>query len=290
MSGAMRKRLAKTACPVVYLSGEPTKLLISDQPGRKTGAKKILVSYDVAALRGSSLPDAAMVVPIMFNPSLLTREAYEKAEQFATRTDRPIKMLFAGNCDPGTYGGRLMEQKYGLFNRYRLLELSRELLGERMFFPENYAQLKAAAQDGSLTDRFVWVDTNRFAIPMQDWLSVLSMTEYFFCAPGVAYPYCHNFNESAACGCVPVLQYSDWLMPALTDGEHCVAFDSESTLRARVSGLLSGERDAQWGAMSSSIRKYHRDYLGLDVCMRQIADFVTDPDRKTMTWFMAGKA
>lgn len=290
LSRAMRKRLVKTACSVVYFSGEPRRLLITDQAGKNASAKKISVSYDVAALRGSQLPDDAMVLPIMFNPSLLTRDAYAKAEQLATRTDRPIKMLFAGNCDPGTYGGRSMEQKYGLLNRHRLHELSKELLGDRMFFPENYAQLREAAQDGSLRDRFVWVDTNRFAIPMQDWLTVLSMSEYFFCAPGVVYPYCHNFNESAACGCVPVLQYSDWLIPPLRDGVHCVAFDSESALLSKVSGLLAGDCDARWSEMSSAIRKYHQDYLSLDACMQQIADFISDPDRKTMTWFMAGKA
>lgn len=290
LPSVMRKRLAKTGCRVVWRGTGREKLLITDDPGTGRGTKRIVISYDTRVLREGRVAVGDLALPIMFNPSLLNPEAYRLAAALAERKERPIKVIFAGNCDPKAYDEPEIASRYGLFSRHRLHRFVWEAMAGQMYFPESYEQLIGKAAAGELRDRFVWVDTARFSIPMTEWLQVMSMSQYFFCAPGVAYPYCHNFNESAACGCVPILQYGDWLFPHLESGVNCFGFATTDGLAALLGSLLSGEHDNRWAARSAAIVAYHCAYLSLDSCMRQLREFLADDERSTMTWIMAGKA
>lgn len=289
LPAVMHKRLARTGCSVVWHSPLPESLFITDDPARGLGRKRILVSYDTSPLHEGKVGDGTLALPILFNPALLDMRSYALADELAIRRDRPIKIIFAGNCDPKAYDSPEISRRYGLLSRHKLHEMVTGSFADALYVPETFEQLMSAAAVGDLRRRFVWVDTRRFSIPMSSWLQVMSMSEYFFCAPGVAYPYCHNFNESAACGCVPILQYREWLHPRLEHGRNCLSFTSLSDLAGLVPDILGGGGDPSWPERSAAIIDYHRNHLSLDVCMRRIREFVADPTRQTMTWIMAGK-
>lgn len=289
LPAVMRKRLARTGCRVVWRSPWPTLLYITDDQARGQGCKRILVSYDTSALHEGKVDDGTLALPILFNPSLLDIPSYALADDLATRSDRPIKIIFAGNCDPKAYDSPEFSRRYGLLSRHRLHEMVTRTFSDVMYVPESFEQLTGAAAAGDLRRRFVWIDTQRFSIPMSSWLQVMSMSQYFFCAPGVVYPYCHNFNESAACGCVPILQYGEWLHPSLEHGRNCLSFASPQDLVRLIPEILEGGGDPSWPERSAAIVDYHRNHLSLEVCMQRIREFVADPARQTMTWIMAGK-
>lgn len=289
LPGAMHRRLAKTNCPIVWRSPPPERLYVTDSPNKGVGQKRIILSYDTKSLFEGNPDQGALVLPIMFNPSLLNPAGYAEAERLSANTERPIKIIFAGNCDPKAYDAKLLADRYGLLSRHRLHMAVKQMFGDAIFVPTSFGHLLEAARSGELWDRFVWIDTSQFSVPMSAWLETLSMSQYFFCAPGVAYPYCHNFNESIACGCVPILQYDKWIFPRLAHAANCFAFDGLDDLRELVNGLFSGAHDARWSEMSRAIVGYHQTHLSFAFCMSQIQAFIDDPGRQEMTWIMAGK-
>ena len=141
---------------------------------------------------------------------------------------------------------------------------------------------------GSLREKLVWIDTEKFRIPQGEWLQLLSKARYFFCTPGVHYPYCQNLNEATACGTVPFLQYPGFYRPMLETDSTCIAFREISEIETLLINALS-EDNSHWQKLSSSVAQWHHNHMSLDYARDTIRAFLQNPEVKTMTWIMAGK-
>lgn len=276
-------------CTVTLRKPKHSDILISDQLAQNDGGKTVQVSYEfMNHLKGDPQPET-LFLPIMFHPSLLTEINYSLAGQFAQNTDRSIGILFAGNCDPKTYDNERIGNQYGLANRHELFEHVRTLSTDLVFIPTNKAAFEEALESGAVRNKFVWIDTEAFRIPQSEWFELLAKARYFFCTPGVHYPYCQNLNEAAACGTVPILQYPDFYMPRLRHGEDCLTFKDLCELENLFSTVLKSPDQAKWINQSKSVTRWQHLHMSLDHAQSQLFQFLNDPNRKHLTWVLAGK-
>ncbi|GEM_PF-6421266 len=289
LKGLEAKAVSSTFCNLAWRNPKRSDVLITDQNIKNENGKTIQISYDfMAALKEETQPDT-LFLPILFHPSLLNRANYLKAEQLSKNMDRPIGVLFAGNCDPKTYDNSRIGSLYNLANRHELFEYVKSLPPELVFIPKTKEAFTEALESGSLKNKFVWIDTEAFRIPQNEWFELLAKSRYFFCTPGVHYPYCQNHNEAAACGAVPILQYLDFYKPGLINGENCLAFREINEIEKLLAKALSAENHSASVHQSTSINNWHKAHMSLEYATKQLSDFLSDPERKHMTWILAGK-
>ena len=80
-------------------------------------------------------------------------------------------------------------------------------------------------------------------LPLKRWMRMLGVSDFFVAPPGIIMPFSHNIIESMAVGTVPITQYGDLFDPPLVDGETCLAFSDEASLRARIEHALRMRSD-----------------------------------------------
>ena len=281
-------------CETGWRMPKDVSLLVTDQPEAASKAQKVIeISYDLASAAGRQLSADEIYHPILFHPDQITKEAYARAEVLSGNRNRPLPLLFAGNCDPATYDTPDMGKAFGLLNRHQLHQLARRLPPELAVFPQTPEELKSlvsqATESGKPLKKLVWIDTQQFRIPAAQWLDLVVKANFFLCTPGVRYPWCQNLNEAMACGTVPVLQYPHLYNPALTDGSDCLAFTDATDFEAAVRKALA-MAESKVKPLSKAAHEYHADHLSLARLVSAIQDFAEDPERRKLTWYLAGKA
>lgn len=289
LKGLEAKALQSVFCSLASGNADMADVLITDRMAAKHSGKIIRIDYDFQRHLAGAADGETLFLPILFHPDMLNGEAYAQADKLAGNAQRSIGVLFAGNCDPKTYDNPAIEKEYGLLNRVQLMRQAEQLPGEQVFFPENREALEQARAKGELVNRFVWIDTTRFRIPQDEWLSLVGDASYFFCTPGVHYPYCQNLNEAMACGTVPILQYSDYYRPELQDRVNCIAFRDKQAIGTTLDNLPDGTSGLPWESLSAAAKTYHDQQLSLDRAKAVIGGFLQNPDQKELTWVLAGK-
>lgn len=164
----------------------------------------------------------------------------------------------------------------------------KRLPSKAVLFPETLGEIEAILNSANVEGRLVWLDTQKIKIEQSRWLELLSKTRYFLCAPGVAYPYCHNLNEAMACGAVPVLQFTDFYVPILEHEKECIAFSHIDELQDLIA-KLAGTEQSVWLAQSAMAVDYHRKHLSLDAFHIQLQRFIDDQEEMVMDWQSAGQ-
>ncbi|MFN9367575.1 MAG: glycosyltransferase [Planctomycetia bacterium] len=200
-----------------------------------------------------------VVVPYGMDPTLTYRRANAPLPRNPL-SPRPIRILFAGQCTQEGYDRRhLIGQRYGKLTRYALVSHLRAkgLVHE----PDTLEALRALLAPSQRRD-FVFVDTRRFSIPIDQWLDVVAASDFFFCPPGNIFPICHNIIEAMAVGTIPITSYPEWLTPALIRGETCLEFDTFDSLDAAIAAALDMDRAAIEDMRNRVIAHYdtHLDY------------------------------
>lgn len=281
-------------CETGWRIPRDTSLLVTDQPEAAGKASKVIeISYDLAGAADRKLSADEIYHPILFHPEQITEEAYARAEALSGERNRPLSLLFAGNCDPATYDTPETGKAFGLLNRHELHRLARRLPPDLAVFPETPEELETlvsqATNSGKPLKKLVWIDTQDFRIPAAQWLDLVAKAGFFLCTPGVRYPWCQNLNEAMACGTVPVLQYPHLYNPALVDNQNSLAFADAANFEAIVHKALAMS-ESKVKLLSKAAHKYHADHLSLARIIGEIRAFSEDPGRHKLTWYLAGKA
>ncbi len=282
--------LGKPSCSITWRDGLSSDVLITDSEDlvalRESKRKKsILISSTDGSKRKRQQKKRArqLFVPLLFHPKLISEQMYKQADDLSEKTNRPIKVLFVGNCDSESYS---RPQPDSINSRWEIFEAVKALPPEVVVFPTSETELQSLIDSGLGSKRLVWIDTNQFKIRQEKWFEYLCLAQYFVCPAGVRYPYCHNLNEAMACGAVPVLQHHDFYSPVLLDGINSIHFGDLTTLRDVISELL-GSSDQQWLDRSNSTKIYHRSFLSLRTVINAIESFMNDADY-TLEWQVAG--
>jgi len=289
LRGLERAAANSRFCHLRWKVPKSSNVLITDLNKENRHGKTIRISYDFKSHLFGEQVENSLFLPILFHPNLLNHKSYEQAEELSQYKDRDIGVLFAGNCDRKTYDNDRIAEQFGLANRHELYQAALKLPQDMMFFPKTKEAFEEALAEGQLKDKFVWIDTNLFRVPQSKWLALVASARYFFCTPGVHYPYCQNLNEAMACGTVPILQYPQYYLPPLADGENCMVFRTRDALEAVLQQGLDPKRESQWLTRSAAAKAWHEAHLSLNVACSRLAEFFDDPERQEMTWVLAGK-
>jgi hypothetical protein len=285
-----KSALAGDYCTPVLCFPRNPPFVICDHDQVNHETKVIRISYDAAEAAKSGLIDSGtMFLPILFHPDMISRSVYRQASKIAENTERNIGILFAGNCDPKTYDNQIINSQFGLLNRHKLHELARRLPERLTFFPESRAQFEKARASGKLENRLVWIDTNRFRIPQQEWLHLMGDAQYFVSTPGVRYPYCQNLNEAMACGAVPIVEYPDLYVPQLEHHKNCIAFHGTDGFAGSIEAILATRNEREWQMRSADAIQYHQLHLSLEHASQTITAFLDDDKRRRLDWIIAGR-
>jgi hypothetical protein len=287
-----RKALAKLPidrrfCRLRWRRNGPYRIVFSDREADGDEAKHVLVCYD--AEKAQLGEESDLFLPLLFHPNLLTGDHYREAENLAKSNNRPIGILFAGNCDRETYDKARIGRNFGLMNRFEIYRAAIESPGDRVWIPESREGFETRLAAGELRSKLVWIDTKRFRISRSEWLSLLAKARYFLCTTGVHYPFCHNLNEAMACGTVPVLEYPYLYHPPLSDGLDCIQFSGAQELLAKIREALAEDRLVHWQKRSEAASHYHEQHLSLGSLIGKLEAFLADHARKKLVWHMAGK-
>lgn len=277
-------------CHPTWRLGKIGRLLVTDHPFNRPAPNKLTISFQLKRYFDGGLAGRnTRFFPIFFHPNILNRESYAKAARLAEKRERPIKILFAGNCREDRYNKSVLNTEYGIFNRHQIHRAARALPPSQVFFPESREAFETAKAAGHLRDKLVWIDGTKFRVPLDNWLELMGEAEYFLCTSGVRRPYCHNLNESAACGCVPILQHAGYYAPTLKDNHNAIVFSDLSSFGERIGEVTTGRTQRSFPEMSRAIVDYHEVHLSLNAAMASIRVLVDQPEEDRLTWVMSGR-
>ena len=84
--------------------------------------------------------------------------------------------------------------------------------------------------------------------------------DFFLACPGTRMPLCHNLIEALSCGSIPIIQYHKYLTPELIDGENCLTFHDEDTLRQAIQRAMEMP-ETEILKMRAAALRYYEDNL-----------------------------
>ena len=191
-------------------------------------------------------------LPLFAHPKIT--ESNELPPQFDGQDLRPVRVFFAGNTNPRTYGRSTVSSVYGMLSRAEILNAVRE----------HFATADTATSMGQIENlpenELLLIETQHHRIPPERWLDTMKQADFFLACPGTVMPLCHNLVEALSCGTIPILQYHQYLNPELRDGENCITFHDLHSLSLTVQRALDMSRD-EILRMRASAREYYDRYF-----------------------------
>lgn len=237
---------------------ESCSVVVTDTPAiyQQQEVKCITVEYE--HIRPHEEDSAAFTLPFFVHPDVHESGQVERfLESADTSRDRPMSILFAGNAKAPKYDAPVLAEEYKVLSRVKALQIAEGKLGpNRVRRPLELNKLNPPSeQRQSLTI----ATTQDLRIPSAQWIDTLALADFYFACPGVEMPLCHNLIESLAAGSIPILQYPQYLTPALKDGINCLVFhDKQSLIEALEKALVMPALEV--AQLKQAAQQYYRDY------------------------------
>lgn len=244
------------------------------------------VSLNSRFFTGSSSKKMQSIIPFPMSPNtLLSSEGCNLANLRLNGKSREV--FFSGNVDRRSYGNNLLEQYFGIRNRYDIVMnffVNQNSINEDHEF--NKILLNICYWEGLSTGPKTLRTRN------EDWLSILSTKMFSLCPPGVQMPFCYNLIESLAVGTIPILEYGHLLPITLEHKVNCIDLRQYSTVENLVNDLGSME-ESELAQMKKNVIQYYDEYLSFEVTANMIYNsagetlyFINTPDaeKKLNEW------
>ena len=216
------------------------------------------------------VPDGAMAMPYGMHP-LMYQQPYERPD---AERDTRRRIFFGGNTTPKDYQRSVLATRYGKINRVAVLDhLIDQLEATEITLVTNEKQLK----ETFATPRLVIVRTENHPIATEQWLEVLSQSDFFLACPGAHMPVCHNVIEAMRVGTIPLLQYPEYFHPPLESGVNCVVYRDKETLVQQTRVVLQMLPE-QIIAMKKNVTVYYEQHLHPPAWIERLAQ---RPDEET---------
>jgi hypothetical protein len=231
---------------------EPYDLITDRAALSPANAKRVVnVSYEQRLCRSAD----EMAFPVFVHPQITAKVRLPFT--YDASAARAARIFFGGNTAAGKYDKEIIGKTYHMLSRREMLaETIASLKPEMIHRPSDAAQWLNSPSARS----FVLIETQVCKIPQERWLDALSKTDFFLACPGVGMPLCHNLIEALAAGCVPILQYANYLPPPLTDGVNCLAFSDAADLRKVIARALAMSPE-EIRTLRANVQTYHDAFL-----------------------------
>jgi hypothetical protein len=228
--------------------GEPFFLITDDANAESEHAEKIvLVDYEWRLCKKAD----EIAFPFFVHPWVSSLSATKRKEP------RTARLFFAGNTEPGKYDKDVIRDLYGMLSRREMLKVATKSVSSHQIFRPADSE---AWLNSNEAHEFVLCETQHCKITPQRWLEALAKADFFLACPGVGMPLCHNVIEAMASGCVPILQYNEYLSPPLQNGINCLAFHDALSLELILNSIFSMGQD-QIQRLRAGVRAYHEENL-----------------------------
>jgi len=210
-------------------------------------APEIPTSIKVATLKKEKrLPqeDYEIAIPYCSHPHTLAQDPNLKT--LTSTHPREKNIFFAGGVSRPKYANPKLDQHYGKISR-----------------ADGVDAVLHALEAGELdSDQFHIHSRSEDRIPPQAWLQTMGNSHFFLAFPGVNKPLSHNLIEALSVGTIPILQYSEYLHPALINGINCLTFTDKNDL-IRVAKLASTMPLEEIISLSKGTLAYYEEYITL---------------------------
>ena len=201
-------------------------LLITDNASKTSPAAMKTIRVDYGERRPADSREEPL--PFFVHPHVQSHAAFPPTPDLAA--ERPVRMFFGGNTNPKKYAAGPVVDKFRMLARVEVLQQARTQVDDMDIFQPNHpTQLQRLNPVV-----FLCAETQRFRIPFETWLATMQQADFFLACPGAAMPLCHNVIEALACGTIPILQYQDYLHPALVNGRNCLTYHDRGSLAETI--------------------------------------------------------
>ncbi len=231
---------------------EPYFLITDHDTPAPVNAKRVIkVSYEQRLARNEN----EMAFPVFVHPHITVKSKLPVF--YEVEAERSARIFFGGNTEPDKYDKDVIRDVYHMLSRREMLtETIAAIPPEMIHRPKNSANWSASSEFHA----FVLCETQHCKIPQERWLDALVNADFFLACPGVGMPLCHNLIEALAAGCIPILQYANYLPDPLTDRENCMAFHNAASLRKTLDEILNLS-PARISELRANVRHYYDEIL-----------------------------
>ena len=182
---------------------------------------------------------------------------------------RKHNILFAGNTSTN-YRSSIKLNKFKLIDRVQLFETLKSKESSRFTY---YDGIKTPKSDLLIA---IWNYENiNCKIESTNYFQILSNCNFIVAPPGVEMPMCHNLIEAMKVGTIPILQYSSYLYPALTDGHNCLTFNDKSSFLIAIKTALDMNEEFI-ERMRNNVIEYANNHLD----HKRFIDFIAKTPQK----------
>ena len=203
-------------------------------------------------------------IPMCMVDTIYTKNLYREDFSNAQEKKRRIKIFFAGRFSEKEYSSPLLKNKFSLHTRQELREATMEIVGHKATVPE-----QASDVFNSKELEVVLVNRDIYNVPAEKLRPLLSECDFFLAFPGVVMPLCHNIIEAMSAGCIPILQYAEWMHPHLQHKENCLSFSSLDEYKEMISFALNMDEENKL-RMRKNIFEYYYKYLTPEAVVKKL--------------------
>ena len=195
------------------------------------------------------------------------------------KSKRRIKVLFSGKTLKDMYANVRVKKFFNVIPRLEVLQfiLSRFDKRSRLLNKESdklILEQLLASNDYSNEIIISEVKTNA-----EDWLKILSKTDFFICPPGAKMPWCHNSVEAMAAGAIPILEYGNLFYPALQNMKNCLSYSNYAELEKAINIALEMDT-VEIEAMRKNVLDYYNTYLSIPSITKKINTFSNSTNKE----------
>ncbi len=236
---------------------------------KKREWKKIIkINHDIS-LSASPNKDQ-MVMPYAMHPKLYVLGEHKKLHIYRSQK-RKMRILFSGDVRDA-YLNNYVKKTFNKMTRREIIEtvltvLSRE---ELMLIDGKKKRNKLFSESDNQHKSYI----NKCVIlkqkvPFEFWLSTLSKSHFYLCAPGWLLPMCHGAIETMAVGTIPIANCPEWFSPSLKDMENCIVYTDSEELIKKIRYILEMPL-SQIEEMKSRVIMYYEQFLSPESFMSRI--------------------
>lgn len=263
---ANARRLSRVRVTSAIPSNTSDKIYLFDIEDTKAGKcnwlRKVQVKFDIFSPYWFKRP---ILMPFPIHPVHVTADLQDRLTQLRSGRRR-MRVFFSGD----TEGYSRIHIKYPRpkLPRLEVITEVRQRLADRVLFIQDEKTLRNALM-GDYVDKCIILDTSKLRIPDPDWLTTLSMADFFLAAPGIVMPMCHNSVEALAVGAVPIINYGEWFNPPLQSLWNCIGFDDAASLVAALETAFTMD-ETQIGELRTRAIEYYDARLSAESFVRGI--------------------
>ena len=179
---------------------------------------------------------------------------YQSRRPESPDKERKIRVFYVGNLKEQDYSNKLVSELFDCIPRNTIFKH----LKKSSFYLEPPYRLTEVF--GRSFNGLLIINRNNLNIPPDRLLELLNECDFILCPPGVVMPLTHFIIEGMSMGCIPVVQWGNYMSPPLEHLKNCVSFFSLSELDQRINEVMYMDRDHLM-RMRNNVIEYYNKYL-----------------------------